>query len=641
MVTRSAMGRLPSGWCLERRRDTVAARSSELGSDTTMRCNPVPAWRLGLALAAVLVAAGGPPLRQALAQSLPSAPEAGSGWRAGPPQMARKFMVATANPLATRAGADALRDGGTAVDAAIAVQLVLGLVEPQSSGLGGGAFLLHSDAGTGKLVAYDGREAAPAAAKLDRFVAKGRPLPFLAAVKSGLSIGVPGTVRLLEQAHRRHGRLPWPRLFADAIALAENGFAVSQRLRTLLIEAGPGPFNAEARRLYFDAAGNAWPTGHRLRHPVYAATLRRIADGGAAAFYEGAIASEIVRAAAVAPASMGSVTAADLAAYRVVEREPVCVGYRGHRVCGMGPPSSGAHAIGQALMLLEPWSLGSGPGAAMAPGPLHLLGEALKLAFADRNWYLADPAFVAVPAGLLDPAYIAERRLLIRPFAPMRSVFPGLPPGSTRQARAPDEASEASGTSHISIVDSTGNAVAMTTTVEAAFGSGRMAAGFLLNNELTDFSFRPTRDGRPIANRVEGGKRPRSSMSPTIVLGPDGRPAIVTGSAGGSRIIPYVLKTLVALIDWRMDAAAALALPNFAIRGGGLELEVPMVGGIAGVGHPAGAVGVVGTALRLKPLGHQLHFETMTSGTQVIVRRSTGILEGAADPRREGTVAGE
>jgi gamma-glutamyltranspeptidase/glutathione hydrolase len=593
-----------------------------------------------LAVALGLAAAATGPLPACLAQAVPVAPEGGSGWQLRAPARSPDFMVATANAHATSAGAAMIRAGGSAVDAAIAAQLVLGLVEPQSSGLGGGAFLLHWDAVTGGLAAYDGRETAPSGARPNRFLVDGRPLAFADVVKSSLSIGVPGTVRLLEHVHRRHGRVSWPALFEPALALAEGGFEVSPRLRALLTSAGPGAFDAAARALLFDSGGKALEVGHRLRNPEYAATLRTLADGGADAFYRGPIAEAIERAAAVPAAVTGAVTRADLAAYTVVERAPVCVPYRGHRVCSMGPPSSGAHAIGQALALVEPWLLGSGPGAAMSARPLHLLGEALKLAFADRNRYLADPAFAVVPSGLLDPAYLADRRTLIRPFAPMPAAHPGVPPGGDRATLAPDESDEAAGTSHISIIDRAGNAVAMTTTIEAAFGSGRMAAGFLLNNELTDFSFRPSSGDRPIANRIEGGKRPRSSMSPTIVLDAGGRPVAVTGSAGGSRIIPYVLKTIVAVIDWRLDAATAVALPNFAGRVGAFELEAPMVGGLAGLGHPAGALGTIGTALGLKPLGHRIVFETLTSGTQLVVRRPDGTLEGAADPRREGTALG-
>jgi gamma-glutamyltranspeptidase/glutathione hydrolase len=593
--------------------------------------------RLGLALlgAALMLPPWQPSLR---AQG---APEASSSWLEKPLARGRRHMVAAANPIAVEAGREILRKGGSAVDAAIGVQLVLGLVEPQSSGLGGGAFVVHWDAASGALASYDGRETAPAAARPDRFFFAGRPLPFARAVKSALSIGVPGTVRLIEHLHARHGKLPWSELFAPAIAAAEAGFPVSPRLRLLLAAASPETFSEPARAYFFDAQGRPWPVGHRLANPVYARTLRLIAAEGSNAFYRGAIADEIVAAANVEPAAAGSITRDDLAAYAVREGSPLCVAYRSHSVCTMGPPSSAGHAIGQTLAMIEPFDLGSGPHAAMAAGPLHVMAEAMKLAFADRARYLADPAFVAVPPGLLDAGYIAERRRLIARTHPIVVPHPGTPPGLERDAFAPDETHEAAGTSHISIVDGAGNAVAMTTSIEAAFGSGRWAAGFLLNNELTDFSFRPSLDGRPVANRVEPGKRPRSSMAPTIVLGPDRRPVVVLGSAGGSRIIPYVLKVIVGVVDWKLDATAALALPNFGSRGRAFELEVPQVGGLAGLSHPSGALAILAAALRLKPYGQEIVFDAMTSGTQLVVRRPDRVLEGAADPRREGLALGD
>ena len=585
----------------------------------------------------------------AVAGALPSAaqlgilaPERESGWQEKPFATASRHMIAAANPYAAEAGLDMLRLGGSAVDAAIAAQLVLGLVEPQSSGLGGGAFLLHWDATSRATTSYDGRERAPAAAQGDRFLVKGRPLPFSEAVKSPLSVGVPGTVALMELAHQRHGKLAWASLFAPAIRLAEAGFLVSPRLHRLLAETGPKPFAPVARTYFFDTRGRPWAAGHRLANPAYAETLKRVAAGRAAAFYDGPVAAAIVAAAAVEPASKGAITPADLAAYRAIERAAICTPYRSLSACGMGPPSSAGHTLGQALALLDGFDLGRGPRTAMMAGPMHLIGEALKLAFADRNWYLADPDFVAAPSGLLDPAYLAERRSLITTYRPLWRVYPGTPPRIGGQAHGPDDTHEAAGTSHLSIIDAAGNAVAMTTTIEAAFGSGLWAAGFLLNNELTDFSFRPAaRDGRPIANRIEGGKRPRSSMAPTIVLGEDGRPLIVTGSSGGSRIPGYVLKTLVALIDWKLDAAGALALPNFGSRGGAFELEMPTVGVAGGQAHPANALAIVNRALALKPYGHDIGLDVLTSGTQVIVRRPDGSLEGAADPRREGVALGE
>ena len=378
------------------------------------------------------------------------------------------------------------------MDAAIAVQLVLNLVEPQSSGLGGGAFLVHFDAAAKRVQTYDGREVAPATAKPDRFLANGRPMPFREAVLSGLSVGVPGTPALLELAHKRHGRLPWARLFEPAIRLAVEGFPVSSRLSTLLREYSAGSFAPDARRYFFDATGTAWPAGHRLANPQFADTLRTIAQQGAGAFYSGAIAEAVVRAVGEAPGRKGDLALSDLASYRAVERPPVCIGYRGRRVCGMGPPSSGGIALAQALMLLEPFDLGQGRRAAMGAPALHLIAEAEKLAYADRDRYVADSDFVLLPAGLLDPDYIrrapgAGRSL----FGNGQERMPARLPARRDRRSGEDATVEAAGTSHISIVDAEGNAVAMTTTIEAGFGSRLWAAGFLLNNEMTDFSFRP------------------------------------------------------------------------------------------------------------------------------------------------------
>ena len=365
---------------------------------------------IGYALLALALAATAGMADRCAAQPAPAAPETESGWRERPATTARRQMVATANPIATEAGRDILRRGGSAVDAAIAVQLVLGLVEPQSSGLGGGAFLVHFDALQKALRSYDGRETAPADAREDRFLDRGQPIPFPKAVKSALSIGVPGTVRLIELAHRHHGKLAWADLFAPAIRLARDGFAISPRLAKLLGDTGHASFAADAQRYFFDVGGRPWPAGHRLVNPDYAATLTRIATDGAGAFYAGPIAEAVAAAAAGVPDGTGQLTLGDLATYKAVEREVVCVGYRAHRVCGMGPPSSAGHAIGQALAMLDGFPLASGPGARMASGAMHLIAEATKLAFADRNHFLADPDFVPPPKGLLDAAYLASRR---------------------------------------------------------------------------------------------------------------------------------------------------------------------------------------------------------------------------------------
>lgn len=551
-------------------------------------------------------------------------------------------MVVAAHPLAAEIGRDVLRRGGSAVDAAIAVQLVLNLVEPQSSGLGGGAFLVHFSAGDGAIATFDGRETAPLAAKPDRFMRDGRPMPFPAAVRSGLSVGVPGTLAMLELAHQRFGRLPWASLFEPAIRLASEGFPISRRLAVLLSERAAGSFAPNARRYFFDAAGAPWPPGHMQVNAEFADTLKEIAAGGAQAFYKGIIAKAIVAAVSGAAGGPGDMTLADLAAYRARERPPVCVPYRAYRVCGMGPPSSGGLAVAQALKLLEAFDLGRGPDARMGAHALHLIGEAGKLAYADRDRYVADTDFVPVPPGLLDDAYIAGRRPLIDPLRASDRVNAGTPRGSPKLSFGNDETLEMAGTSHVSIVDGEGNAVALTTTIEAGFGSGLWAAGFLLNNEMTDFSFRPVAaGGRPIANRVEGGKRPRSSMAPTIVLDNSGKVAAVLGSPGGGRIIQYVLKTLVALIDWELPANEAASLANFGARAEryDLELATPTIGET--LMRPAGLYQGLWHGLKLKPYSHRLGFDVMTSGTHVIVRRSDGALEGGADPRREGAALGD
>lgn len=598
-------------------------------------------------LAAALVLAPWPPaaLRAQPAPPTPASqaePEAATGTAARPLVTARRHLVVAAHPLAAAAGREMLRAGGSAMDAAVATLLVLGLVEPQSSGLGGGALLLHWDARTRHLTGLDGRETAPAGARPDRFIRGGRPMPFDAAARSGLSVGVPGLVRLMEEAHRRHGRLPWRALFEPALRLAEQGFAVSPRLSALLAAETPERFSPAARRHFFPDGRKPLGTGHLLRDPDYAATLRSLAGQGAEALHSGRIAAAIVAAVAAAQPTPGDLTAADLARYRTIEREPVCAPFRGRSVCGFGPPSSGGIAVGQALMLIEDFDLGRGPQAVMGAPALHLVGEALKLAFADRNWWVADPDHVPVPGGLLDPAYIAERRLLISATGTMQRPYPGMPPGRRAALLVGDGEAEAAGTTHVSIVDGDGSAVSVTATIEGAFGSRLRAAGFLLNNQLTDFSARPRDgEGRPIANRVEAGKRPRSSMSPTIVLDGSGEPVIVTGSPGGSRIIPYVVKTLVAMIDWELDPAAAAALPNMAVDGRRLVLEEPGASFRDMVSRPWASLATLGRMVRLKALGQEVRLEPMTSGVHTIRRRPDRMLEGGADPRREGRALGD
>ena len=534
-------------------------------------------------------------------------------------------MIAAAHPAAAEAGARILAEGGAAIDAAIAAQMVLGLVEPQSSGIGGGGFLLHYDAARDIVASYDGRETAPAAADETLFLAAdGTPRPWPEAAVGGLSVGVPGAVRMLEQAHRAHGWTPWARLFEPAATLAERGFAISPRLAHM-IESNPDLARfPDARAYFFHPDGSPKRAGETLFNPAYAKSMRAIAQAGADALHQGRIAAEIVAAVRDDPVNPGSLALTDLAGYRAKERRPVCGDYRRHRVCSMGPPSSGGVTLLQTLGLLEHFDL-----AALAPGSvaaIHLISEASRLAFADRNRYLADSDFVPVPVkGLLDPDYLRRRAGLIDPDRAMGEAAPGAPAGSEDLARADAAAPEFTSTSHLSVVDAQGNAVSFTTSVERAFGSRLMAAGFFLNNQLTDFSFAPTGEHGPVANRVQPGKRPRSSMTPTLIFDEAGRLVAALGSPGGSRIIGFVAQSVIALLDWGLDAQAALSLPRHVNRNGVTELEA-------------------GTALEriappLEALGHDVRVRPLVSGLHAI-RRVEGGLEGGADPRREGIALG-
>lgn len=557
------------------------------------------------------------------AAELARQPEGASGYAAREAVAARRFMIATANPHATDAGYEVLRRGGSAVDAAIAAQMVLNLVEPQSSGIGGGAFLVHYSHRGRRITTYDGRETAPAAARPDRFLdADGKPVKFHDAVVGGKSVGVPGVLRALELAHRQHGRLPWPQLFQPAIDLAERGFTVSARLATLLSKERYLQRQEAARRYFHNPDGSPLRAGQRLVNAEFASTLRVVAKGGADAFYEGDIARDVVAAVTAAPDNPGDLALADLAGYRAIERPALCGAYRGHRVCGMGPPSSGAATVLQMLGILENFSMRSTqPVSLMAA---HLFAEAGKLAYADRGLYLADADYVSIPlAALLDPGYLLERASLIAYTNALPKARPGTPKAPIRLGL--HEPLELPSTSHISVVDSYGNALAMTTTIEDAFGSRLMVRGFLLNNQLTDFAFLPEEGGKPVANRIEAGKRPRSSMAPTIVFDPQGRLLAVLGSPGGSQIINYVAQAVVALIDWRLDPALAAGLPHYGSRNGPTELER---------GTAAESL-----ADSLKLFGHDVRVMDMTSGTQII-RRHGGQWWGAADPRREGTARG-
>ena len=553
------------------------------------------------------------------------APEPASGHHPKQVVSAKRFMLAAAHPLAVEAGYEVLRRGGAAIDAAVAVQMVLNLVEPQSSGLGGGAFILHYSAGDSKLSAYDGRETAPAAARADRFTgADGRPLAHLDAVVGGKSIGVPGVLRALELAHARHGKLPWAELFAPAIRLATEGFPLSPRLHSLLGWVRLPGRDQAMRRMYYQDDDTPKPIGTLLRNPAFAATLRTIAARGANAFYAGEIARDIALKVKNSP-NPGDLSIEDLAHYRARAREPLCAPYRLWKVCGMPPPSSGGVAVLQVLGMLQrlaPETLTSEPALAA-----HLIAEAERLAYADRERYLADSDFVPVPlAGLIAPEYLSARAALVHRDRSLGRAQPGSPPGAPLAELADDASPELPSTSHVSIVDAEGNAVAMTMSIEFAFGSQQMVRGFLLNNQLTDFSFIAEQGDKPVANRVEPGKRPRSSMAPTMVFDRDGKLVLVLGSAGGSAIINHVVKTLVAALDWNLDIQQAIDLPNFGNRNGPTELE-------RGTAAEAWAA-------PLRALGHEVRSIDMTSGVHAVQRSPDG-WRGGADPRREGVAKGD
>lgn len=569
----------------------------------------------------------------------PAQPEAASGWQDKRGSVTNRYAVAAANPLATEAGRQILAAGGSALDAAIAVQMVLTLVEPQSSGIGGGAFLMHWDGRT--VQAFDGRETAPAEADARLFLgADGKPLAFDDAAVGGRSVGVPGTVRMLETAHGRHGRLAWSALFEPAIRLARDGFPVSPRLHTLLKADLHLKKDPTAAAYFFQPDGAPWPVGHVLKNPELADVLRRIATEGSRALHEGDVAAAIVAKVRQHPSNPGRLSLRDLADYRPKERAPLChpyaAGNQTWRLCGFPPPSSGAIAVGQILGLLGQTSAARAPlmelGLPSAEW-LHVYSEASRLAFADRAQYVADPDFVEAPAGdwrsLLDPTYLRERAGLIGP--QRMPAAPAGTPAGVRTSLAPMPDQTEYGTSHISVVDAEGHAVSMTTTIEAGFGSRQMVRGFLLNNELTDFSFLPAdAAGRPIANRVEPGKRPRSSMSPTLVFDDQGRLAMTGGSPGGALIIHFTTKTLHGVLQWGLTPQSAIDLPNFGTTGGPVLLEQGR--------FPAAVVEA------MKARGHEVREVEMTSGLQAISRgREAGrdVWQGGADPRREGVVLGE
>lgn len=535
-------------------------------------------------------------------------------------------MVSSANPLASQAGIDILKKGGSAVDAAIAIQAVLTLVEPQSSGIGGGAFLMHWSPKTEEVIAYDGRETAPAAATPELFLDdNGQPFDFLTAVKSGRSVGVPGAIAMLWQAHQKHGRLPWAELFEPAILLSENGFEVSPRLHRMITLTPAFNESPAGQALYFDAGGAPLPPGHVLKNPELASSLRIIAAQGPDGFYKGVIADQIVQAVQNAPINPGAMTLADLAAYEPKIREAICRPYRSWTVCGMPPPSSGGTTVMQILSLLEEFDVASlKPSSTEA---VHLVSEASRLAYADRAMYLADSDFVDIPLdALLDKTYLAERARLIDTRRSMGIAKPGTPLKKGTNL-SPQISREAPSTSHFSVVDGDGNAVSMTTTVEFVFGSNLIAGGFILNNQLTDFSRQPVIDGRQVANAPDGGKRPRSSMSPTLIFDDEGKLYALVGSPGGSRIIAYVANTLVGLMDWGLDMQSAVALPHHVNRNGLLELEEGTV--------------LVDLAPELERMGHEVKVRPLNSGLHGIRILPDGTLDGGADPRREGVALGD
>ena len=607
--------------------------------------------RLPIWLAALLIAGCATPDASAPGTSVAArqSPEAASGYTSKPGWSTSRFAVAAANPIATRAGYDILQAGGSALDAAIAVQLVLGLVEPQSSGIGGGAFLLYDNGQ--QLQAWDGRETAPAAATDSLFLkADGQPMAFHEAVVGGRSVGVPGLLPMLEQANRQHGVLPWSRLFDPAIRLAELGFAISPRLHTLLSsERYLASNDAVAARYFYDAGGQPLPVGHLLRNPEYAAVLRALASQGASALQQGPWARAVVDKVQQHPGNPGQLSLQDLAQYQPLQRDPLCFNYQaqqqGYVICGMPPPSSGTLAIGQILGILDHTRAAQLPLQQGVPSAswLHLYTEASRLAFADRAQYVADPDFVSAPGNswlsMFDPAYLRQRASLIAPEgASMQAAQPGRP-GSIRLAHANMPPQLEYGTSHISIIDAQGRALSMTSSIEDQFGSRLMvnrgqglAGGFLLNNQLTDFSFTPVdAQGRAVANRVQPGKRPRSSMAPILIYrqqadGSRGPLLMTAGSPGGSLIIHYVSKILYGTLHWGLDTQQAIALPNFGSTNGPTLLEQGR--------FPAATVNA------LRTHGAEIREMPMTSGLQAIMRTPGGYF-GGADPRREGIVMGE
>jgi len=564
-------------------------------------------------------------LTASASSSIPD-PEPSTGWQDKEAVRAEHFMAVTAHPLATQAAYQILKAGGNAADAAVTAQLVLNLVEPQSSGIGGGAFMLYWDAKNQALFSFDGRETAPGAAGADYFKdSAGQLMKWREARLGPRAVGVPGTLSLLHTVHQRFGERPWAQLFAPAITLSREGFTVSPRMAKSIEGSKEYLSRFPATREYFFTdQGTPLPEGYHLTNPDFAQTLELIAEQGIAPFYEGPIGEKLIEALQEASGRPAVMTMQDLSDYKTLSRPPVCARYHGSVICGMGPPSSGALTVGQILQLIERFDIA---GLGLDPKSMHLVLEASRLAFADRARYMADSDFVEVPvAGLLDQDYLRGRSQLIQPSRSMGKASAGNPPGVTI-AHAAMQQFEPAGTSHFSIVDAQGNIVSMTTTIESGFGSMLMTQGFLLNNEMTDFSFRASKAGRPIANRVEGGKRPRSSMAPTIVLDKTGVPTLVAGSPGGSRIICYVAQALIGILDWQMNPQQAAAMPHFCNRNGTTDIE----------SH----TGAERLSAALTGMGHEVRIRNLNSGLHLIQRLPSGELLGGADPRREGLVLGD
>ena len=569
----------------------------------------------------IVVAVAAPSWAHAQAQ-----PEIHTGFQKKEAVRAKSFMISAANPHASRAGYAILERGGSAADAAIAAALMLTLVEPQASGIGGGGYMLHWSQTKKALDAYDAAVLAPGAVKPDHFLdSDGDPVKRRTAGFGGRTVGVPGQLRLFAEIHAKHGKLPWKELFQPTIDLAEKGFAASPRLHKQTHGKRKKFTDPTATSYFLDADGEAWPVGHMLVNKPLADTLRQVAERGVDAFYTGPIAQDIANAVTNASEYPSPMTAEEIAAYRIKRHAPVCTTYRQHRVCGVGPSTTGGLTVAMTLRLLEPFDM-AGLGAT-SPEAVHLFLEASKLAYADRSQYIGDPDFVPVPvAGLLDRAYLAERAKKIDPTESMGRPQPGLPPMRKAWNHGADDTPESPSTTHLTAIDKDGNAVSFTTTIGRGFGAGIMTRGFLLNDQLLAFSFRPTKNGDPVANAPAGGKRPRSSMSPTIVFRPDGRVRLVVGSPGGTRIIGYVAKTIVAVLDWRMDIQSAIALPHFAARTRRAELEKDTL------------------ASRfldaLEDKDHSVKIRHLTSGLHGIEILPDGTLVGGADPRREGIALG-